>query len=134
MIYKQAIGSAEAQLVYGTPMDQREPGQRLQNAINQCEFVADDQYALCTTLVFSDAYGLALLKLDGSQQLQEVSVTGIVHTGQGELQSFEHLKDSLYAIEYIILMALPGCIKGTFDWETSHHAPDPCVVWSTATC
>jgi pimeloyl-ACP methyl ester carboxylesterase len=114
VIYLQDLGSAERRLVYGTPLAQRTPDMVIQpNGLGLGVFVDNDQAALCCTVLFDDAGGFALLALDGSQKLEPVAVTGIVHTGKGELESFDEAGD-----HFIVGYNIDGCswrYEGTFD-------------------
>ncbi len=114
VVYLQEVGSVERRLVFGTPLEQRTPSMVVQaNGMGQCAFVDGDQAALCTTVLFSDAGGFALLALDGSQRLEPVAVSGAVHSGSGELDAFEEVGD-----HYIVGYNIDGCswrYAATFD-------------------
>jgi pimeloyl-ACP methyl ester carboxylesterase len=106
------------QLLYGVPVDQRQPGQIVSpNSINHCHFVNDDRAILCTTSLFSDTYGLGYMELVSPGVVQPLTITGAVHKGMGELDGLEHLRANRYLISYNI----DGCswlYEGSFDLAT----------------
>ena len=115
MLLLQPTDSNERRVVFGTPLDQRGADFVVQNHdIQYVKFVPNSQYALVSTMVFDDCYGLALLALDGSQQIEPISITGAVHTGAGELDHLEQIAGERYVVGYNI----DGCswrYEATFD-------------------
>lgn len=91
-------------LLYGTPLEAREPGQEFRpNSINSCYFTNDDKAILCTTSLFSDAYGLAYMELDRPEDIRPVEFQGIRHSGIGELDRFEDMEeDNRFLVGYNI--------------------------------
>jgi hypothetical protein len=114
VIYVQEIGSTQRRVVAGTPLEQRGPDFVVQNqGISAAEFI-DNQHAMVFTMLFADTYDMAVLKLDGSQQIDPVAIVGVIHTGAGELEYFHQIAPGQYAIGYNI----DGCswyYEGTFD-------------------
>ena len=103
--YKEA-GQQGQELLYGVPMSERQPDQKIPpNSISAGFFVNDDSALLIYTSLFSDTYGLALMNLDNLDNPghpQTVAITGIVHQGTGELDMFDHVRDDRYLIGYNI--------------------------------
>ncbi|HST04400.1 MAG TPA: alpha/beta fold hydrolase [Chloroflexia bacterium] len=115
VMYLQRTGSEERELLFGKPMEAREPGEKVElNSINDPYFTSDDKGVLLTTSLFDDAYGLGYLSLDKPGHISPVAVTGTKHTGMGEMVHLNPLHDNRYTVEYNI----DGCswlYEGTFD-------------------
>jgi hypothetical protein len=59
VLFMAGDDSPERQLLYGLPLDQRDPGQEVPpNSLGACHFVDDDRALLLGTSLFSDMYGL----------------------------------------------------------------------------
>lgn len=90
-------------LLHGTPLAQRTAGVDYKpSAIFNCEFTAGDKGLLFGTALFSDAYGLGYLAFSDEATIKPVSLTGVQHTGMGELVGLQHLQDARYAVTYNI--------------------------------
>ncbi|HYF61187.1 MAG TPA: alpha/beta fold hydrolase, partial [Herpetosiphonaceae bacterium] len=116
-LFIQELGSTERRVVFGTPLDQRGPDFVMQNhGFGATEFI-DDEHALVVTMLFNDSYGLAVLKLDGSQQIEPATIVGAAHTGAGELDALKQIAPGRYIVGYNI----DGCAwryEGAFDPAT----------------
>lgn len=96
-------GAEQPRLLYGTPLEQRQPGQQVPlTAFGAADFTPGDRGLLLTTGLFEDTYGLAYLPLDQPAQLQPVTVVGTQHRGVGELIHLEHLRQDRYSVTYNI--------------------------------
>jgi pimeloyl-ACP methyl ester carboxylesterase len=105
-------------LVYGIPLSEREPGQEVPpNGFGRTYFVHNDRALLVSTVLFDDTYGLALLPLDDPQAIRPVAITGLVHTGEGELEDLEQLAGNRYALHYNI-DACSWLYEAAYDEET----------------
>lgn len=94
--------TGEPTLLYGTPISQRQEGQEYPiNSIVNAHFIRNNRGFICFTALFSDSYGLAYLDLE-TKALQEVPITGLVHTGAGEFMGIQHLQGNRYALHYNI--------------------------------
>ncbi len=128
VLYRYNLGDAERPLLFGKPLDQRQPGERVApTAINSLHFVRDDSALLFSSAIFEDTYSLGLMPLHDAQNLQEVTNSGISHTGVGELEDVEHLTGSRYLLQYNI----DGCswvYEATFDENTLHFSVDHVLV------
>lgn len=106
-------GEDRREVLYGTPLDQREEGKTYPlAAIGNSQFT--DKGLLVFTALFSDTYGLGYLDLDNPAEVKPVSVTGQVHTGVGEFTGIDHLHANRYQLGYNI----DGCAwlyEGEFD-------------------
>ncbi len=114
-LYQWQAGWPERKLLYGVPLEQRTPEQDVPlNSINHIFFTPGDQGLLFITSLFVDSYGLGYLSLAGPAEVQPVEITGVQHSGMGELVKLKHLRGARYTVEYNI----DGCswlYEGTFD-------------------
>lgn len=113
VVYLWKQGSPNPELLYGVPLDEREEGEEIPlNSIFDCQFTKGDGLLFATAL-FSDTYGLGYFKLSNPENVKPVAITGAAHTGAGEFDGIDHLKDDRYLIKYNI----DGCswlYEGTF--------------------
>src|SRR5712692_2021499 len=114
-LYQWQAGGPDRKLFYGIPLEERAEGQDVPlNSITHIFFTPGDQGLLFTTSLFVDNYGLGYLSLADPAEVQSVEITGVEHSGMGELVKLKHLRDTRYAVEYNI----DGCswlYEGTFD-------------------
>src|SRR5213080_500193 len=91
-LYQWQAGWPERKLLYGVPLEQRAAGQDVPlNSINHIYFTSGDQGLLFITSLFIDSYGLGYLSLDKPVAVQPVEITGVQHSGMGELVKLKHL-------------------------------------------
>jgi dipeptidyl aminopeptidase/acylaminoacyl peptidase len=96
-------GSAEKPILYGAPLDQRQPDQQAPlSGINSALFVGGGAGLLISCAVFIDSYAPAFLDLAKPGQLEPVTVEGLAHRGQGELESITRLAGERFALLYNI--------------------------------
>jgi pimeloyl-ACP methyl ester carboxylesterase len=118
VLYRFDLGDKERRLLYGLPLEAREPGQRVPPmAIGSCYFVCNDSGIIFTTVLFEDTYGLGYMALDQPDDIKPITMTGIQHEGVGELELLEHLQANCYMLRYNI----DGCswlYEGAFDEAT----------------
>ncbi len=116
-LWEQATG--QRRLLYGTPIEQREPGQVVPlTGFAGVTFDAQEQGLLLITSLFDDGYGLAYLPLDDPAALQPVVVEGIKHNGVGELVGLEaHHTHAHYTLKYNI-DGVSWVYEGLFDPAT----------------
>ena len=114
-LYEWQNGWPERQLLYGVPLEQRAAGQDVPlNSISHIFFTPGDQGLLFITSLFVDSYGLGYLNLSDPAVVQSVKITGVQHSGMGELVKLKHLREARYAVEY----SIDGCswlYEGTFE-------------------
>ncbi len=100
------------------PLGERAEGQEVPlNSINNIFFTPDDKGLLFITSLFVDSYGLGYLSLDDPVTVRPMDITGVQHSGMGELVKLKHLRDRRFAVEYNI----DGCswlYEGTFDEDS----------------
>jgi hypothetical protein len=69
---------------------------------NTASFTRNDSGLVIKTTLFSDAGGLAYLPLENSSEPTEVPISGLKHTGQGELVAARHVDEEEFLLEYNI--------------------------------
>ena len=89
-------------LIYGVPLDQRQPGQQVAlNGISSVAFTPDEKGLLLNCAIYSDAYSPAYLRLK-TPQAAPVKVRRIKHKGMGELVQIDALEGGRYGVVYNI--------------------------------
>ena len=102
VLYEVDDGGAR-QVLYGTPMDEREEGRDYpMSGLSSAHGTVSGDGILLTTTVFDDSGGPGYLALDGSREIEQVTIEGLVHDGAGELEALQHLEGSRYAAQYNI--------------------------------
>ena len=119
VIYLWEKNTDEVQLLYGTPLEKRKKQTNVPlNSIKSSHFTLSGGLLFFTSF-FSDTYGLGYLSLKQPGTIQQVSISGTTHVGEGELESVKHLHHNQYALKYNI----DGCTwiyEGTFDEDALH--------------
>ncbi len=114
-LYRWQAGWPDRKLLYGVPLEERAAGLKVPlNSITNVFFTQGDQGLLFITSLFVDSYGLGYLSLADPAAVQPVEITGVQHSGVGELVKLKHLREARYAMEYNI----DGCswlYEGTFE-------------------
>ncbi len=107
-LYLRTIDSPQRALIFGTPLDARQPGQSVPLCgFRAAKFIPGDRAVLLITSLFEDSGGLGILDLEHPETIRPVEITGAVHQGIGELTSLKSLSDQRYLLGYNI----DGC-----DW------------------
>jgi pimeloyl-ACP methyl ester carboxylesterase len=103
VLYYWKKGYTERQLLYGIPKEDRpEYGLEIPiNAIYSTQFTSGDGL-LFSTALFSDTYGLGYFPLSDPETIKPVPVRGAIHTGSGEFERLQHLKENRYLLQYNI--------------------------------
>jgi hypothetical protein len=118
VLYLWERGS-ELKLLYGSPIDTRQPGQEVPlTAFFAPSFANQEQGLLFGTALFEDALGLGYIDLKNHQQILPVKFTGTVHQGVGQFEDLIHLTGDRFSYSSIS-MAVPGYMR-----ELS--MPEPC--------
>jgi pimeloyl-ACP methyl ester carboxylesterase len=103
MILYELDGSGGRELLYGTPLDEREPGKEYPLPLFRSgRGTSSGKGILVTTSLFSDGGTPGYLDLASPGELQPVEVTGVVHEGSGELEDLKHLDGDRFAAIYNI--------------------------------
>src|SRR3972149_5030932 len=121
-------GKGERKLLYGTPIEQRKPGEAIPpNGIYGCHFVDEDRGLLFVTSLFDDAGGLAYFDLGRPDEMKPVAITGAIHKGKGEFGELWHVRDDRYRVHYNIDGA-SWAYEGTFDLGSLRMRLDTVLV------
>ncbi len=115
VLYRWQRGDTGVKLVYGTPIEHREPGQKVPpTGFGAFWFTPDNKGFLFSTVLFDDLGSLAYMDLAESGAIKPVPIEGVVHQGIGEFNGVTHLAGKRYALAYNI----DGCswlYEATFD-------------------
>lgn len=105
VLYHWQRATGERTLLYGAPLEQRTPGETVPlTAFGGAEFTQGQQLLL-TTALFTDSYGLGYLSLKAPAQVKPVAITGLQHSGVGELVNLKHCYDN----HYLLIYNIDGC-------------------------
>lgn len=112
-LWEEATG--QARLLYGRPLAERAPDEDVPlTSFGAADFTASERGLLFLTSLFEDTYGLGYLDPAAPQTVARVEVRGVAHSGAGEMEQLQRLRDNRYALQYNI----DGCTwlyEGTFD-------------------
>ncbi len=115
VLYLWKQGDGEAELLYGTPLEERAEGQKVPLLGFQGGHIAPGNRGLLfQNALFSDTYGLGYLSFANPQEIKPVTITGVVHTGSGEMGGMEHLTGNRYLVAYNI-DSCSWLYEGVFD-------------------
>ncbi len=102
VLYRGA-NSDDAQHFYGIKLEDRQPDQQNQiNGINEVYFSADESGMIFNSILFDDRYSLGIMQFDNPESPQPIEIEGLLHTGEGELEGFEELKNGRFLLKYNI--------------------------------
>jgi pimeloyl-ACP methyl ester carboxylesterase len=102
VLYQWRQGDETRSLLFGIPLDQRPAGAPPSlNGIGSCELLPSGNLLLTTSL-FDDRFGLGYCRLSEPTQIHPVSITGLTHTGVGELERLEQRTSERYTLQYNI--------------------------------
>ena len=100
-LYRWQEGEGERRLLFGKPVDQRAVGEVVPpNGIGSAHPTA--QGVLFVSTLFEDGYGLSYFPLDDPGAPQPVAITGLAHSGVGELTDLRHRDGDRFTVEYNI--------------------------------
>jgi dipeptidyl aminopeptidase/acylaminoacyl peptidase len=103
VVLYEADASGDRQVLYGTPLDEREEGRDYPlTGIGSTHATVSGKGVLLTSTVLEDTGSPGYLGLDGSGEIEPVAVEGLIHEGAGELEALQHLDGSRYAARYNI--------------------------------
>ncbi|HMA34211.1 MAG TPA: prolyl oligopeptidase family serine peptidase, partial [Chloroflexia bacterium] len=115
VVYEWQAGVPGRRLLYGTPLEDRAPGQDVPlNNIFAGQYTPQDRGLLCITALFADTFGLGYIPLTPAGEPVPVTIAGTRHHGGGELVSLEHLRDDRYLVGYNI-DGVSWLYEGRFD-------------------
>jgi pimeloyl-ACP methyl ester carboxylesterase len=127
VVYLWEEGKGEVKQLYGKTLEQREPGEVVEpNGIFGVHFTPGDRGLLFVTSLFDDAYGLGYLDLADPSEVKRVSISGMKHTGRGEMTALTYLVEGRYRLAYNIDGA-SWAYEGSFDEESLTMALDAVI-------
>ena len=102
VLYELDATGARTVLV-GTPIDEREEGKEYPpTGIESTHATVSGGGIVLTSTLFDDAGSPGYLAFDGSGEVEPVSIGGLVHRGEGELEGMRHVEGDRYAVTYNI--------------------------------
>jgi len=103
VLFTYNLDEEKRRLLFGTPKEEREPEEEVKpTAIDNVHFTKGEDGLLFTSILFDDAYGPGYMPLDDPDAAEPVTVEGLVHEGQGELETVDHVRENVYTLEYNI--------------------------------
>ncbi len=118
VLYRWQATVGERQLFFGTPLADRPADANEQlNGIRSGELTSNGLLAISS--LFDDQYSLSYFSFAAPDQVQPVTVSGIVHHGVGELEEIAHRTGDRYTLKYNI----DGCswlYEGQFSEDDLH--------------
>jgi pimeloyl-ACP methyl ester carboxylesterase len=92
----------DGRLLYGTRLQDRDPEREYpRSGFRPAHVTSSDSGLLLATTLFDDSGTPGYLTFDGGE-VEQVTVSGVVHEGEGELDRLQHLEDDRYAAVYNI--------------------------------
>ncbi|HYO88980.1 MAG TPA: hypothetical protein VER79_10045, partial [Candidatus Limnocylindrales bacterium] len=89
--------------LFGTPLEERDDGaQPPLTGFGAAAFTQAGDAILIRTALFDDHYGIGRIALNAPDRIEPITITGLRHTGMGELDAIHPLKDSRYSLTYNI--------------------------------
>ena len=109
---------ADPLVLYGKPLSERASGEEVPlNGIGSAPFAPSGKGLLVQSSIHDDAYAPGYLAFSNPQEVQPVSVKGLVHEGLGELEAIHHLVADRYSLQYNI-DGSSWLYEATFDEES----------------
>lgn len=120
--------AGERRMLFGTPLEDREPGAETTfSGLRSAHGTASGGGVLLTTTLFEDTGALGYLDLGSPGAIEPVSMTGLAHEGDGELERILHLEGDRFAV----LFNIDGCswaYDGRFDEQARTFAAERVLV------
>jgi pimeloyl-ACP methyl ester carboxylesterase len=114
--YLWRAGHGERQLLFGTPLEQRNEDEIIPpNGLAWAHLTGDE--LIFISALHADSYGLTCFPLHEPAAVQPVPIRGLVHTGQGELTDVKHHHANIYTVTYNIEGA-SWVYEGAFDEQS----------------
>ena len=93
----------EPQVLYGKPLPERAEGEEVPLvAFGEGFFTEDEMGLVFANAIFQDTYGLGYISLDNPDDVTEVPFAGLAHTGAGEFEGLEPLKNGRFLLQFNI--------------------------------
>ena len=128
-LYRWREDDGERQLLFGKPFDQRAPGEQIApNGIDAAH--PTERGVLFISSLFADGYGLSYFSYDDTSAVQPVSISGLAHSGLGELTGLRHRAGDCFTVEYNI-DGSSWVYEGLFDEGSRSFAVQRVLVGQT---
>lgn len=93
----------DLRLIYGKPLEDREKGERVPlSALGSGFLTKDGKGLVISNALFQDTYSLGFLELDNPETITPVKFKGLTHTGIGEFNRVEELKNGRFLLSFNI--------------------------------
>ncbi len=126
VIYLWREGGGERRLLFGKPIEQRAPGEHVPpNGIGAAFPL--EHGVLLTSALFDDSYGLSYFSWDDPGAISPVAISGLAHSGAGELADLRHRMGNRFTVEYNI-DGSSWVYEGTFDADSRSFAVQRVLV------
>lgn len=103
VLYGWQASRVERRLLFGVPIEQRQPGQQVAlNGLIDAKFTPDGAGVLMLCALYEDTYSPAYLALDCPNEAQPVKVEGGAHQGVGEMTGLRRHANGRYTVSYNI--------------------------------
>jgi esterase/lipase len=95
--------AGSTQKIYGSTIEEQpDRSQVPPTGFQAIEFSADGKGLLSINAIFDDAYSLGYLELSHPDSIDPVKLTGVVHSGSGEMVDLRRLRDDRYSVTFNI--------------------------------
>ncbi len=102
VLYRWETGMKERKLLHGSPLQERHGEQIPPSGIGWCNFTPDDRGILFVSNIHHDAGGLTYLGLGSPSEPVDVKISGLRHSGIGELVETRKVEKDLFVLIYNI--------------------------------
>ncbi len=125
-LYRWREGEGERRLLFGVPIDQRTAGNPVPpNGIEVAH--PTDRGVFFVSSLFDDGYGLSYFAYDEPGAVQPVAISGLAHSGAGEMTGLHHRADHRFTVHYNI-DGSSWVYEGEFDEESLTFAVQRVLV------
>ncbi len=103
VLYRASRADKTPRHFYGVTLAQRQAGQSVEaTAVSNLHFAANGQGLIFSSILFDDSYSLAYMPFTDPSNITPIQLIGIQHSGVGEMERVEHLKDNRYTVQFNI--------------------------------
>lgn len=103
VLYRANRADKTPQHFYGVTLAQRQAGQKAEaTAVGNLHFAANEQGLIFSSILFDDSYSLAYMPFADPANVTPIQLTGVRHSGVGEMEGVEYLKDNRYTVQFNI--------------------------------
>jgi acetyl esterase/lipase len=103
VLYERDPDAGERRMLWGIPIDERAEGdEHPLSGFRSAHVTGSGGGLLLATSLFDDSYGPGFLDLGRPGEVEPVSVEGVVHEGEGELERLERIEGDRYVAVYNI--------------------------------